>query len=163
MRGIKYVAIFILGFGVFFGLIFAFQKSNTDLPIIPDFSLTTFEGKKITLSQLKDKPVVVNIWASWCGPCREEASDLEKFWQEYKGEIYMIGLNYADKRDDALAFIKEFKITYPNGPDENKIAVEKFKITGIPETFIIKDGRIQEHIVGIATLESLSRKIEGVL
>jgi len=161
---IKFFSFFLIAFLIIFAILMLFKNPiNNDLKKAPDFSITTFKGKKITLSKLNDKPVVVNVWASWCGPCRDEAPELEKFWRKYKGRIYMIGLNYADEKEDALAFIKEFSVTYPNGPDESQIAKNKLKITGVPETFIIKDGLIQEHIVGVTTFKELSEMVDKLL
>jgi len=154
-------------FAVIFSLLLLFwTPANTDnshQKKAADFTLTTFDGEKITLSKLKDKPVVLNFWASWCGPCREEGEALEATWQKYKDKIYFLGLNYRDNKKDALAFIKEFKVTYPNGPDEDNISSD-YGLTGVPETFVVNtDGEITEHILGATTLETLSEAIDKVL
>lgn len=166
MKNLRYAGFFAVTFIAVFSVLLLFQSKGPTLNTekkAPDFTITTFEGKKITLSKLpKDKVIVVNFWASWCGPCREEAPELEKVWRQYKGRIYFIGLNWKDDKKDALAFMKEFKVSYPNGPVENKVATE-YGITGIPETYVIKKGYIQEHIIGATTFEALSQAIEKVL
>ncbi len=155
-------------FAVIFSLLALFWKpatntNNGNQKKAPDFTIKTFEGETITLSKLKGKPVVINFWASWCGPCREEAPALEKVWRKYKNKIFFIGLDYKDRKSDALAFIKEFDITYPNGPDEDNIAND-YRLTGVPETFVINtDGYITEHILGATTVEKLSEAIDKVL
>ena len=116
----------------------------------PDFTLELFGGGSITLSELAGRPVVINLWASWCGPCREEAPVLEAGWQAYKDKgVVFIGVNVQDNESDALAFIKEFRQTYPNGPDStNRISVS-YGLTGLPETIFVKrDGTITRKHIG---------------
>ncbi len=150
----------IILFAVIFSLLLLFWKpASKNL----DFTVNTFDGEKITLSKLTDKPVVLNFWASWCGPCREEAAELEIFWQKYKGRIFFVGLNYKDNKKDALDFIKEFGITYPNAPDEENIAAD-FGLTGVPETFVLDtNGEITEHILGATTAKKLGAAVDKVL
>jgi len=151
---------------VVFALFMLFRapnKNSQSLKKAPDFTVKTFQGKRITLSKLdKNKVIVVNFWASWCPSCREEAPDLEKVWRRYKEETIFIGVDIKDTEKDALAYIKEFDITYPNGFGESNVG-RLYGITGVPETFIIKDGLIYEHIIGATTEEGLAEKIEKVL
>ena len=82
------------------------------------WSFTTFDGEDIDLRELRGKGVVINFWASWCTPCREEADLLEQTWRREKGNgIVFLGLDYLDQEPAALAYLTEFDITYPNGPD----------------------------------------------
>jgi cytochrome c biogenesis protein CcmG/thiol:disulfide interchange protein DsbE len=84
----------------------------------PDFTLTTFDGAKISIADLRGKPVVINFWASWCPPCRVEAPLLEQAWGAFKERgVSFLGVDIQDKKEDALAYIREFGVTYPNGPD----------------------------------------------
>ncbi|MGQ0602208.1 MAG: TlpA disulfide reductase family protein, partial [Anaerolineales bacterium] len=84
----------------------------------PDFALTTFDGETLRLSDLRGQVVVINIWASWCVPCRDEAPVLERVWREYRDrDVVFLGVDYADTEREARAFIAEFGLTYPNGPD----------------------------------------------
>ncbi len=84
----------------------------------PNFTLTTFKGTTISLADLRGKTVVINFWASWCPPCRIEAPLLERTWRAYKNRgLIFLGVNIQDRKEDALNFIREFGITYPNGPD----------------------------------------------
>jgi cytochrome c biogenesis protein CcmG/thiol:disulfide interchange protein DsbE len=104
----------------------------------PDFTLTTFKGTTISLEDLRGKPVVINFWASWCPPCRIEAPLIERTWRAYKkrGPIF-IGVNIQDRKEDALNYIREFDITYPNGPDPTgEIAID-YGVSGLPVTFFV--------------------------
>jgi|SRR5581483_2174772 cytochrome c biogenesis protein CcmG/thiol:disulfide interchange protein DsbE len=110
----------------------------------PDFTLTTFEGQTYKLSELRGRPVVVNFWASWCIPCRDEAPGLQRAWETYKERgVLILGVDYVDTDVDAKKFIAEFQQTYPNGPDLGTKISQAYKISGVPETYFIgKDGKL---------------------
>lgn len=130
-----------------------------------DFTLTLSNGEQITLSSLKGKPVVINFWASWCPPCREEAPILEKVWRKYKDKgVAFIGVDIQDRESDALAYIKEFDITYPNGPDtKGKITID-YGVSGIPVTFFVnKEGMIVSRWVGAISERLLVFRIEEIM
>lgn len=116
----------------------------------PDFTLFTFSDGEITLSELKGQVVVINFWASWCPPCREEASYLESMWRKYKDQgVMFLGVDYVDTEPEALAYIEEFKITYPNGPDLGTEISQAYRIQGVPETFFVaKDGTLRDVKIG---------------
>lgn len=116
----------------------------------PSFTFTTFEGETITLESLRGKGVVLNFWASWCNPCREEAIVLEEAWQREKANgIVFIGLDYLDQEPAAKAYLAEYAISYPNGPDLRSQAARRYGIQGVPETFFIDpEGNITSMAIG---------------
>ncbi len=131
----------------------------------PDFRLELYDGGTLTLSELRGTPVVVNFWASWCPSCRDEAPGVEKVWREYKDRgVLFVGISVKDKEEDARAFLKEFNISYPNGPDTtNRISVN-YGLTGVPEsTFINREGIAVHNHIGPMTLKQLRSYVEEIL
>lgn len=122
----------------------------------PAFRFTTFEGETISLDDLAGKGVVLNFWASWCDPCREEAALLESTWlREKENGIVFIGLDYLDQEPAAKAYLAEYAVTYPNGPDLQSQAARRYGIKGVPETFFISpDGTISEIVIGPITSQA---------
>lgn len=146
------------------GLVKAQRGQVTNGPA-PDFTLTTFDGQQIQLSQLHGNVVVINFWASWCQPCRQEAAYLEKTWQAYRDRgVIFIGVDYADTETEALAYLAEFGITYYNGPDLGTRVSQSYNIKGVPETFYVaKNGELRGIKIGPLDPPELDNKIEELL
>lgn len=129
----------------------------------PNFSLKLLNGKKITLKTFnKGRPVVINFWASWCPSCRQEAPDLERVYRKYKNQgVEFLGIIVQDTTAKAKSYIKEFDITYANGHDAGDKIGKAYRITGVPETFLVtKDREIAYKIIGATTERDLSSLIE---
>ncbi|MBI1882030.1 MAG: TlpA family protein disulfide reductase [Chloroflexi bacterium] len=131
----------------------------------PDFTLSLFEGGQLTLSELRGQVVVVNFWASWCVPCRDEAPILERAWRRYRDRgVLFIGIDYLDTDQPDQAFLAEFGITYPNGPDVGTKIARQYRITGVPETFFVaRDGQLGDMVIGPLTEERLTGAIDRLL
>jgi peroxiredoxin len=129
--------------------------------LAPDFTLATAEGKMVRLSELRGRPVVLNIWASWCPPCREEMPALERVHQAYQGQgVVILGLNstFQDSREDALAFAAGQGLSFPILFDEQGQATRLYQVRALPTTFFIDaQGIIQEVIAGGPMAEALLR------
>ncbi len=131
--------------------------------LAPDFELTTFDGEITRLADLRGQGVVVNFWASWCTPCRDEAPHLEAAWRrERENGVLFIGVNYLDQEHAALAYLDEFDVTYPNGPDLRSEIARRYRIRGVPETyFIAPDGTIADMVSGpITTAEGWAERLD---
>ena len=132
----------------------------------PDFNLTTFKGTTISLEEdLRGKPVVINFWASWCPPCRIEAPLIERTWRAYKKrDLIFLGINIQDREEDALGYIREFDITYPNGPDPNGEITIDYGVSGLPVTFFIsRKGEVVRRWVGAIEKSVLISSIEEIM
>lgn len=141
------------------------QKGPVENGPAPDFTLQGFDGRTVTLSELRGEVVVINFWASWCDPCREEAAYLEQTWRKYKDQgVVFLGVDYVDTEKAALAYIKEFDITYINGPDLKTRISDAYNIQGVPETFFIgKNGEVRGVHIGPLYPPDLDEKIEELL
>ena len=123
-------------------------------------------GRQVSLSDLRGRPVVLNVWASWCGPCEDEAPVLEGLWRRYRDRgVLVLGLDTQDLSSKARAFARRHGLTFPSLRDGDGDARRRFGTTGVPETFLIdREGRIALHITGpIASEEQLAGPIEQLL
>ncbi len=132
----------------------------------PDKKLPVLGSKgERSLADWRGKLIVVNLWASWCDPCRDEAPALERIWRKNRKKgVVMVGLDTMDVTDDALKFVREFKLTYPmlrDGDGERKRA---WGASGVPETYLVdRGGRIAWIRRGPIEGPELQRAIDRVL
>jgi cytochrome c biogenesis protein CcmG/thiol:disulfide interchange protein DsbE len=119
----------------------------------------------LTSDSLRGRPVVLNFWASWCAPCRQEAEVLEQFAREYAPlGVTFVGVNVWDNADKARAFIAEYGVTYLNGGDDAGSAAIDYGLTGLPETYFVdRDGRVVRKFIGPITERALRAAVEELL
>lgn len=136
----------------------------------PDISGLTLDGTELSLASLRGDVVALNVWASWCAPCRAEAPDLQKVYAEYADQGFsMVGLNTRDGDAAARAFEKTFAITYPSIIDRDaqlqlQFGAEALPLQSIPSTlFIDAQGRIAARVLGPASEATLRGLIEPLL
>lgn len=136
----------------------------------PDFSVTGFAntplaGQQFKLSEARGQVVLVNFWASWCIPCRDEAVALERLWQDYGDRgLVVVGLAWSDTERESLKFINEFNQTYLNGPDLGTRGAQGYRIKGVPESFLVdKAGTLAWVKIGPTTYAELVSVIEPLL
>jgi len=150
----------------FIGWVFINDQSNSvEEGLAPDFKITSFEGETLTLSDLRGQVVVINFWASWCIPCRDETPYLERIWRIYQDkDVIFIGVDIQDTIKEALGFIDEYDVTYFTGPDFGSEIAKAFNLRGLPQTFFIaKNGEINSVIVGELIPPELEEKLDELL
>jgi cytochrome c biogenesis protein CcmG/thiol:disulfide interchange protein DsbE len=118
-------------------------------PESPALARSLADGR-LRLSELRGSPVVLNFWASWCIPCRDEAPDLERTWQAERARgAIVLGLDQQDITGDARDFIREFHLTYPMVRDGGDGVSHRYGTTGLPETYFISArGDVVGHVIG---------------
>jgi cytochrome c biogenesis protein CcmG/thiol:disulfide interchange protein DsbE len=136
-----------------------------DLPVLergdaagdPRLARATADGR-LSLRELRGRPVVLNFWASWCVPCREEAPHLQRLWQRQRARgAVVVGLDMQDLSEDARSFIREFGLTYPTMRDRGDEVARDYGTTGLPETYFISPaGRVVGHVIGVVSPAQLS-------
>ena len=129
----------------------AAATARGERPDAPDFTLERLdEDGELTLSSLEGKAVVLNFWASWCQPCKEESPDLESLWRDKQDDgLVVVGVDTKDFRRDARGFAERFGLTFPLVYDGPGSIASDWGLTGVPETYVIdRQGRVIESFVG---------------
>lgn len=122
-------------------------------------------GGSLEPGDLRGRVVVVNFWASWCAPCREEQPGLERLWRAYRGRgVQFVGVNSMDLESDALAYLEEFEVTYPSVADPRGDLMRRFRVPYLPGTVLVgADGEMRMRLAGARTEQELRALIEGLL
>ncbi|HXF60557.1 MAG TPA: TlpA disulfide reductase family protein [Caldilineaceae bacterium] len=130
----------------------------------PPLAISTFDGEPLALTDLRGQGVVVNFWASWCEPCRVEMPLLAEAAQANRGQIAFVGVNVLDSEPAARAFLAEFGVTYPNGPDTDDRWARRFGADGVPATFFIdSEGVVRSVVLGpVAGAAELERHLARI-
>ena len=133
----------------------------------PDFTVYDMEGNAVSLSDYRGKPVVVNCWASWCGPCQMEMPDFQAKFQELGGEVAFLMVNMTDGSretvETASAFIEDKGYTFPVFYDTDISAAAAYSVYSLPATFFIDaEGRAIAQATGAIDAETLQRGIDMI-
>lgn len=118
----------------------------------PDFTLDLLKGGQMTLSELRGKAVVINIWASWCPPCREEMPAIQEVYERNKDrglEVLAVNTTYQDSERDAAAFAEQFGLTFSIPLDRTGAVSRRYQLRALPTTFFVdRQGMIRKVVIG---------------
>jgi peroxiredoxin len=118
---------------------------------VPNFAFPDMNGKQISLSDHRGKVVLVNVWATWCPPCRQEMPSMQRLYEKFKGknfEILAVSID-SEGREAVAPFMRKLHLTFPALLDPGETIIPLYGITGVPESFIVdKDGILVEKVVG---------------
>lgn len=120
--------------------------------LAPYFSLQGLDNQTYQLNGPRQKPLVINFWASWCGPCRLEAPDLSRLYTKYQTQLdmYAVNVTSSDGLDGAKAFVESFKLPFPIPLDVKGEVADSYRVNAFPTTYLIdKNGVIRQKIVGM--------------
>lgn len=134
----------------------------------PDFELKTPNGETIKLSELSGQAVLVNLWATWCPPCRAEMETIEKVYQEYQDQgftVLAVNMTYQDEPLKVMPFVTEHRLTFPILLDETGEMANAYQLKSLPSSYFInREGIINEVVIGGPMSEALLRtRIENIL
>ncbi|MDA8353906.1 MAG: TlpA disulfide reductase family protein [Firmicutes bacterium] len=122
----------------------------------PDFTLKTLQGEKVSLSDNGGKPTIINFWASWCGPCREEMPLLQKAYEQYGDQVNFRLINTGDGKITMDDYLKKQDFTFPILRDESGEVADDYQIINIPQTFIVDEqGQVIKRVMGTLSEEEL--------
>jgi cytochrome c biogenesis protein CcmG, thiol:disulfide interchange protein DsbE len=142
------------------GLGSAGSASGRKAPALPTQVL---HPPRVTLASLRGHPVVLNFWASWCGPCRKEAPELVKLHRELPKDARLVGVDWNDGESGARAFLGRSGWTYPNLRDGSGDVGNSYRLHGMPTTFLLdKNGRIREQLTGPQTAAGILVKLRSL-
>ncbi|MGU3470548.1 TlpA family protein disulfide reductase [Paenibacillus sp. D51F] len=132
----------------------------------PAFTLPGLDERPYSVGGPREKPVLINFWASWCGPCDIEAPDLQALYEKYGDRIDFYGINATsyDRERDARKFVDEKKLTFPIPMDREGEVAKLYKVNNFPTSLLIgPDGKVLERIPGVIPREEWEKKLSDLV
>lgn len=177
----RFMAMMMIGIGLIaIGIMFLLLLNNYSTPASPqDFSavpakvdfaapeinLHTLSGDSVSLADYRGKVVLVNLWATWCPPCREEMPTLNAFYEKYKAnEFVLVAINQEETKDVVQPFVDELKLSFPVWLDESAQAERDFNTMNLPSSYVVdRDGRVRLSWVGSITQSRLEEYVPALI
>ena len=166
------LAMLIAGFTIFLaigvmGTTTATSRSGKELvgKKAPSFVAPKVGGQLVSLENYKNKPLVLNFWASWCPPCRDETPGMERIWRKYEDQgVVILGINVQDGEKEAERYISEFGVTFSNALDLDGSITVDYGVTGLPVTFFIdNDSVVKGRWVGSISEDRLDNWVSNLI
>jgi cytochrome c biogenesis protein CcmG, thiol:disulfide interchange protein DsbE len=130
---------------------------------VSDFTLPVLSGGSLNLSTLKGKPVIINFWATWCGPCKLEMPLLQQYAQKYSDRFALFGVDFQEEPDVVQAFVNSLGLTFPILLDKTGIAADLYFVRNFPTTFFVdSDGVLRAQHVGQLSEEDLAGYLKTI-
>ncbi len=131
----------------------------------PNLNLQTLAGEPVSLSKYRGSVVLVNLWATWCPPCREEMPALLKFYEAYKSDGFvLVAINQEESPDIVKAFVDDYGLTFPVWLDENYIAQQEFKTMNLPSSYVIdRNGQVRLMWIGGISQKNLEKYVSEII
>lgn len=153
--GLVILAIISVGGGLFFNRLTAgagdqILQAPTQSSPAPDFQLETLDGSSIKLADLRGHPVLINFWATWCGPCQQEMPLIEQYYKKYKPDLVVLAVNSAEPQTDVQTFVTNHNLSFPVLLDPDYKVEDLYKVRAFPTTFFVdKSGTIRYQQIGV--------------
>jgi len=149
-----------------FSEVFDDSSSNVGISVgdqAPDFKLITLSGETIALEDLRGHPVLINFWATWCGPCRLEMPAFQERYVQYKPDLRVIAVNFDENKEDVQTFVNELELTFDILLDPGAEVQKLYQIRGYPTSFFIDaDGIIQVQHIGLIVESQLDEYLAEI-
>jgi thiol-disulfide isomerase/thioredoxin len=141
------------------------RKPASGMKPVPQFALSSLDGKTVAMKNLSNKVVVIDFWATWCPPCREEIPHLNRLYSDYKSQgLEIIGISMDDGPDVVKEFAREFRMEYPLVMGNEELSEQFGGVLGLPTTFIVdRKGNIVKKFVGLPPAEALNRIVRELV
>jgi thiol-disulfide isomerase/thioredoxin len=144
------------------------QVSNNAITVgklVPSFELQGLDGKIYQQNGEREKPLILNFWASWCGPCHEEAPDFSKIYEHYgeKLDLYAVNVTKGDSLRDVKAFVKQYQLTFPVLLDHKGAVAEQYRILFVPTSFLIDKHGVLKEIIHVIPEQQLEQRIKSLI
>lgn len=136
--------------------------------VAPDFELSKLDGTKVKLSDLKGKKVILNFWATWCGPCQREMPDMQEFYNQYQKDVEILAVNYtasegSEGQEKVRKFAEEKGVTFPILLDTDIKVTTTYKVITIPTSYFVDtEGVIQDKFIGPMTVKEMEKRVANL-
>ncbi|KRF43427.1 TlpA family protein disulfide reductase [Paenibacillus sp. Soil787] len=133
--------------------------------LAPSFTLKGLDGKDYTVGGPREKPLFVNFWASWCGPCEGEAPDLVNVYNKYQGQfdLYAVNVTPGDKMENITKFVETYKYPFPVLLDKQGTNADTYRVVAIPTSFLIDKNGVIREVIHVLSPRDLDKKIASLI